>query len=163
MSYCGKNYFVIENKDMIEEAISEFTKTNLKKLLLISQTTFSMEKFEIIKNIIMENIDKDVDFVIKNTICAATKVRQEEVAKVAKKVNKMIIIGGKNSQNTKKLFDIASEICKDSICIENEKELECDLFNKNDKIGIMAGASTPQESIDKVVAKLTETLEFAII
>lgn len=163
MSYCGNNYFVIENKDMIEEAISEFEKTNLNKLLLISQTTFSMEKFDIIKKIISENIDKDVDLVIKNTICAATKVRQEEVTEVAKKVNKMIIIGGKNSSNTKKLFEIASGICKDSICIENDKELECDFFTKNDKIGIMAGASTPQESIDKVVAKLTESLEFAII
>lgn len=130
MSYCGNNYFVIENKDMIEEAISEFEKTNLNKLLLISQTTFSMEKFDIIKKIISENIDKDVDLVIKNTICAATKVRQEEVTEVAKKVNKMIIIGGKNSSNTKKLFEIASGICKDSICIENDKELECDFFNK---------------------------------
>ena len=163
MSYCGNNYFVIENKDMIDDAINQFNKSKIKKLLLISQTTFSMEKFDIIKNIILDNIDNDVEFVIKNTICAATRIRQEEVAQVAKNVNKMIIIGGKNSSNTKKLFEIASEVCKDSICIENAKELDCGFFSRNDKIGIMAGASTPQESIDEVVTKLTEMLEFAII
>ena len=156
MSYCGNNYFVLENEEMLNEAIEEFNKSGIKKLLVISQTTFSMEKFENIKNEIENKLDNDIELVIKNTICLATKVRQEEVANMSKDKDKMIIIGGKNSSNTKKLYEIASKYCKNTICIENESELDSNFANENDKIGIMAGASTPQESIDDVVAKLTK-------
>lgn len=151
ISFCGNNYFVIEDEEMIGEAIEDFNNTGIKKLLLISQTTFSVEKFNKILNIIHEKLTSDIEFVIKNTICSATKIRQEEVANLSKQVNKMIIIGGKNSSNTKKLYDIAKKYCENSICIENEKELDLSFFKEDDKIGIMAGASTPQESIDNVV------------
>ena len=154
MSFCGNNYFIVENEDMLDDAIEQFKKSNIKKLLLISQTTFSVEKFKRIHNQIKNKIESNIEFVVKNTICAATKVRQEEVAELAKKVDKMIIIGGKNSSNTKKLFEVAKKYCKNSICIENENELDLNFFNELDKIGIMAGASTPQESIDAVVRKL---------
>ncbi len=154
ISYCGDNYYVLENEEMINEAIEEFNKSGIKKLLVISQTTFSMEKFENIKNEIGNNLDNDIELVIKNTICLATKIRQEEVANMSKEKDKMIIIGGKNSSNTKKLYEIASKYCKNTICIENESELDSNFVNENDKIGIMAGASTPQESIDYVLAKL---------
>lgn len=156
ISYCGNNYFVIENEEMINEAIEKFNTTEIKKLLVISQTTFSMEKFEKIKAEINQKIENDVELIIKNTICLATKVRQEETSKMAKGIDKMIIIGGKNSSNTKKLYEIAKEHCKDTICIETANEIDDNFVNENDKIGIMAGASTPQESIDKVIAKLTK-------
>ena len=154
MSFCGDNYFVVENEEMIEEALEEFEKTKISKLVLISQTTFSVERFKIIQDKIKESISKNVELIIKNTICPATRIRQEEVSRIAKDVDKMIIIGGKNSSNTKKLFEIAIKNCNNSYSIENEKELDLDLFNKNDKIGIMAGASTPQESIENVVKAL---------
>ena len=66
----------------------------------------------------------------------------------------MIIIGGKNSSNTKKLYEIATRNCKNSICIETAKELNKENLEKYKKIGIMAGASTPQESIDNVINEL---------
>lgn len=154
VSFCGDNYFVVENEEMIEEAIKEFEKSKIEKLLLISQTTFSVEKFKNIQEKIKKMISPDVDLVIKNTICSATKIRQEEVVEISKQVDKMIVIGGKNSSNTKKLFEIAKKYCENTICIENEEELDVNFFNKSDKVGIMAGASTPQESIDAVVKKL---------
>ena len=154
ISFCGDNYSVIENEEMIDEAIKNFEQTGIKKLLLISQTTFSVEKFNIIQKKLRDKLDNNIEFIIKSTICAATKIRQEEVEKIAKQVDKMIIIGGKNSSNTKKLFDIAKRSCDNSICIENEKELDLNSYNKTDKVGIMAGASTPQESIDKVIEVL---------
>ena len=156
ISFCGDNYFVIENEEMVETAIEKFNSTRIKKLLLISQTTFSVEKFDKIKDKIKELIFPNIEFAIKNTICLATKIRQEEVAELAKQVNKMIIVGGKNSSNTRKLYEISQKFCKDSICIENEKELDLDLFNEEDKVGIMAGASTPQDSIESVYNLLIE-------
>lgn len=154
ISFCGNNYFVIENEEMLETAIHQFNLAKIKKLLLISQTTFSVEKFSRIKDKITNLISKDVDFIVKNTICPATKIRQEEVAELSKQVDKMIIIGGKNSSNTKKLFEVAKKFCENSICIENERELDLGFFKETDKVGIMAGASTPQESIEAVKKSL---------
>ena len=159
ISYCGNNYYVIENVDEINDAIECFTKSGISKLLIISQTTFSMEKFDIIirniKDLLSKKIvNNNIEVIIKNTICSATKVRQLETEELAKKVNKMIIIGGKNSSNTKKLYEIAKINCKNSYCVENEKEINLNDFIINDKIGIMAGASTPQDSINLVVKKL---------
>ena len=92
--------------------------------------------------------------VIKNTICQATEIRQKETEEMAKNVDSMIVIGGKNSSNTKKLYEIAKQYCKTVLLIENEIELAVDKIRSTDKIGIMAGASTPKESIDKVIEKL---------
>lgn len=155
ISYCGDYYYVIENVDEVNAAMESFKKSGITKLLVISQTTFSMEKFEIITRMINDLlVNNNIELIIKNTICSATKVRQIETEELAKKVNKMIIIGGKNSSNTKKLYEIAKNSCKKSYCVENEKEIKIDDFTINDKIGIMAGASTPQESINLVVEKL---------
>ena len=154
ISFCGNNYYLIENEEMVNEAIKSFKESNINKLLLISQTTFSVEKFNKIQKLIKDQISSDVEISIKNTICAATKIRQEDVSELAKTVNKMIIIGGKNSSNTKKLYEISKSICEDTISIENVKELDLKYFDKKDEIGIMAGASTPQESINEVIETL---------
>ncbi len=152
LSYC-QNYCVIENEAEIPKAQELFEKSKSDKLLLIEQTTYSLEKFEKIKKILQESIPKKVDFVIKNTICMATMLRQKETEELSKKVDNMIIIGGKNSSNTKKIYEISKNNCKNTVLIETSKEL-----NKKDsefeKIGIMAGASTPQESIDEVIKLL---------
>ena len=150
MSFCGNNYFVVEDEDMLDSAIEEFKNSKIKKLLLISQTTFSVEKFNRIQEKVRNMITSDIELVIKNTICAATKIRQEETAELAKEVDAMIIIGGKNSSNTKKLYEVAKKYCKKSISIENEKELDVEYFKDCSVVGIMAGTSTPQESIERV-------------
>ena len=152
LSHCGKYYCVIEKEDDVEDAIKQLKASNKNKALLISQSTFSLERFEKIKEILQNKIDKKTTFVIKNTICKATDVRQKETEELSKVVDTMIIIGGKNSSNTKKLYEIAKRNCENTNLIETAKELE---INKNAKrIGIMAGASTPKESIEEVVAYL---------
>ena len=123
-------------------------------MLVISQTTFSLEKFYIIEEIIKNEIPRDVELVIKNTICQATEIRQKETEEMAKKVDGMIIIGGKNSSNTQKLYDIAKKHCPVAIWIENAEELQIEKIEELGKIGIMAGASTPKESIDEVKQKI---------
>lgn len=158
ISYCGLNYYVIETEDEIKYALEAIEKSEINKILLISQTTFSVEKFEKITNQIKELLSEEKELIIKNTICSATKVRQIETEEISKKVSKMIIIGGKNSSNTKKLFEIAKKNCKDSFCIENVKDLDVKIFNSDDIVGIMAGASTPLKSINEVIEKLKNAI-----
>ena len=156
ISYCKKNSYVIEKEDDTLKALEHLEKTGIKKLLVISQTTYSLEKFCIIKEIIKNELPKNIELVIKNTICRATELRQKETEEISKKVDSMIIIGGKNSSNTRKLYEIALKNCKNTICIETKEELEKDKFSTTKKIGIMAGASTPQESINEVVKFLNK-------
>lgn len=154
-SYCGKNFSLIEKEDDVHKAIEKFENSQIEKLLIISQTTYSVAKFENITKIIKEKISENVELVIKNTICLATETRQKETEKLSKQVELMIIIGGKNSSNTKKLYEIAKQNCHNSISVENGKEAEETLKNMDlstiEKVGIMAGASTPKESIDEVI------------
>ena len=143
---------IIEKEDDALKALEKLEKTEIKKLLVISQTTYSLEKFYIIREIIENELPRNIELVIKNTICATTEQRQIETKELSKKVDMMIIIGGKNSSNTKKLYEVAQENCKKSVCIEDYKELEKlqNEIKKEEKIGIMAGASTPQKSIEEV-------------
>lgn len=154
LSYCGENKFIIEKEDDTMKALETFEKSGMKKILVISQTTYSLEKFYIVEEIIKNEIPRDVEVVVKNTICQATEIRQKETEEMAKKVDAMIIIGGKNSSNTKKLYEIAKQYCKTVLFIENETELILDNIKSTDKVGIMAGASTPKESIEKVMERL---------
>ena len=154
LSYCGENKFIIEKEDDTIKALEMFEKSGMKKILVISQTTYSLEKFYIIEEIIKNEIPRDVEVVVKNTICQATEIRQKETEEMAKKVDAMIVIGGKNSSNTKKLYEIAKQYCKTVLLIENETELVLDNIKSTDKVGIMAGASTPKESIEKVMERL---------
>lgn len=149
-SYCGEYFNLITEEADVEKAINDFKKTNIKKLLVISQTTYNVKKFEKIKYMIKEKISKDIDLVIKDTICLATEGRQKEAKELAKKVDKIIVIGGKNSSNTKKLFEVALQENKNVICIETKAELENANFTNVEKIGIIAGASTAQKSIDEI-------------
>lgn len=158
-SYCGKNYIIIEDEKKLFKTIDKIEKFKFKKVLVISQTTFSLENFYMFTEILKNELDKSIELVVENTICNATEIRQKEVADLSRIVDFMIIIGGKNSSNTKKLYDIACANCKQAICIENKNELENKILNSYNKIGIMAGASTPQNSIEEVVEFLKNHLQ----
>ena len=154
ISFCGENVSVIETEDDIDDAIEELKKSGIEKLLLILQTTFSVEKFRKIEKILKVKLPSNINFKIKNTICRATELRQKETNDISKDVDYMIIIGGKNSSNTRKLFEIGKQNCKNCICIETAKELPIEEIKKYEKVGVMAGASTPKELIEDVLNKL---------
>lgn len=153
ISYCGNNYSCIETEDDINDSIESLKESKIKDLLIIVQTTFSEAKFKLIKEKIEETIN-DINIVVKNTICAATSTRQKETENLSKEVDCMIIIGGKNSSNTKKLYELAEKNCQKAITIETKEELNKEELLKYKKIGIMAGASTPKKNIDEVVELL---------
>lgn len=148
--------YIIEKEDDTFKALERLEKSGAKKLLVISQTTYSLEKFYIIKEIIENELPRNVELVIKNTICSSTEQRQIETKELSKKVDMMIIVGGKNSSNTKKLYEVSLENCPKAVCIESYEELENmqDEIKNARKIGVMAGASTPQKSIEEVIKYL---------
>ncbi len=149
LSYCGENYFIFEDEEEINDAIKTLEQSDINKVVLIAQTTYSIKKFEKIEKIIKQKIKNKYIFEVQNTICKATELRQKETEGISKKVDFMIIIGGKNSSNTKKLYEVAKDNCKNTVLIETVDDLKIE--GKIKKIGIMAGASTPQESIEEVI------------
>ena len=151
LSFCGDNVSVIETEEDVKPVLENFSKSEIDKLLVILQTTYSVERFNKIEKLIKNNLPKGVELVIKNTICKATELRQKETEEIARKVDYMIIIGGKNSSNTKKLFEIGKANCEKCVCVETASELDIELIKKCDKVGIMAGASTPYQLIKEVV------------
>ena len=147
--FATENCFVIENSDDILDAYMEYEKTNLGRVFVVSQTTFSSSEFDKIAEEIKHNFI-EADVIIDKTICDATSLRQNEVRSLAKELNNMVIIGGKNSANTKELAEIAKESCENVYHIQTKDDLKNIDFSGIEKIGIMAGASTPKESIEEV-------------
>lgn len=146
----AKNIYVIETIDEIE-SLPELT-----HVFSIVQTTFSMSKYLEIEKALKE---KYSDIECLNTICASTKNRQEECANIAKEADFMIVVGGKNSSNTKKLYEVACANCENCIIIQDECDKKIEDCKNYDIIGIMSGASTPIETVQKIVEKINSLCE----
>ena len=152
-SFCGKNASIIENISDLEQAVTKLSETDLEKALLITQTTFNLKEFEEIAQE-LKQILNIVELKIINSICLSTESRQKEADTLAKEVELMIIVGGKNSSNTRKLYDISLKNCKNVIFAETKEDLDMNFIKQFEKIGVMAGASTPYESIDNIVESI---------
>lgn len=144
-SYAVGRVFVV-----LEESELEGVKL-AQKVAVISQTTRKVEKFMQIVNYLMLRV-KEVR--VFNTICNATFENQEAVKNLAVRADVMVVVGGKNSSNTKQLYLISKTACEDSYLVENELELERTWFEGKKLCGVSAGASTPDWIIQKVVDKL---------
>ena len=118
-----------------------------QKISIVSQTTFNLKKFEEIVEIFDK---KGYDIKCLNTICNATEVRQTEARQTASQVDAMIVIGGKNSSNTQKLFEICKEECSNTYYIQTAEDLDYTAIRGMQRIGITAGASTPKNIIEEV-------------
>ena len=126
---------------------------NTKKLAVLAQTTQSMENF---KKIISVLLDSVYELAIYNTICDATKIRQDESATLAKMVDVMFVIGGFNSSNTNKLANICKAINPHTYHVEHEDQIKQEMLIGAKKVGITAGASTPIWLIKDVLKRLKE-------
>ena len=153
-SRADNKYIVISSKEELNGNFEKFQ--NEKNILLISQTTHSSKKFDEIAEELKSKLNDNTNLEIKKTICPSTEIRQKETEEIAKKVEIMIIIGDKKSSNTNKLYDISCKYCNKVFFIANENELDIKEIKGANKIGIMAGASTPKEDIIKVKNKLEE-------
>lgn len=147
-----KNGEIIEDIEQLKTRINQLNqKENIE---VFTQTTYNLAKFKELENYLKENIKTKIN--IHNNICNATELRQKETEKISREVDFMIIIGGPKSSNTHKLYEISKKNCKNAIKIETVKELYNINFDNINKVGVMAGASTPDESINDVVNYLKE-------
>lgn len=130
-----------------EEQIEKLSLPEQTKACIVSQTTFNHNKFKYLVEIIRK---KGYDITVVNTICNATHVRQVEAQKISSKVYGMIVIGGKNSSNTQKLYDICRNECENTFYVQTVKDLNLHELKSLKSIGITAGASTPKNIIEEV-------------
>ena len=150
LAFAGKNGIIIESKEDIGEV------PLVSKYCVIIQTTFELAKFEEILQALQAA--RPGEYRVERTICLATKERQNAAAKLAAEVDAFIVIGGRNSANTRHLTELVSAICPRCYQIETAAELSPEMFQGCRKIGISAGASTPERIIKEAV-KAMENME----
>ncbi len=140
LGYADYEAVVINSVEEAKNIISE-------KIGVISQTTQSVERFAAVVAELSKNAK---ELKVYNTICDATEKRQKSAMQLAKKSDLMIVIGGRNSANTRKLYEICRQFCSNVYHIETEEEIEAKWFDNIRNVGITAGASTPSYMIDRV-------------
>ncbi|MCI9591935.1 MAG: 4-hydroxy-3-methylbut-2-enyl diphosphate reductase [Lachnospiraceae bacterium] len=139
----NENTIVVENEEQIEKLSFE-TK---EKLSIVSQTTFNYKKFQ---DLVEKFLKKGYDSSVLNTICNATQERQSEAREIASEVDAMIVVGGKSSSNTQKLYEICRRECENTYYIQTFDDLEPESVSSVRSVGITAGASTPKNIIKEV-------------
>ena len=155
VGHCDENYYVFKDEDQLKSFFSKNYKNVEKKLAIVAQTTYNI----LIWGECLKVIPKDDEnILVFDTICNATSQRQSDAALLSKEVDVMIVVGGKNSSNTIKLYNVCSENCP-SYHIENADELYSLNLKNAEKIGITAGASTPAYIIKEVQNTMAEILE----
>ena len=142
--WAGNQVSVIQT---VEEANAFRLTDENQKVCIVSQTTFNYNKFKELVEIMCK---KGYDINVLNTICSATKERQEEAHEIANRVEAMIVIGDKHSSNTQKLFEICSNACADTYYIQTLDDLDMNQLRSVESVGITAGASTPKNIIEEV-------------
>ena len=145
ISYGGKDVIVVDSPEKLE------TLPKKKKIGVVAQTTQSFDNLQAIVN---ECLGKTGELRVFNTICGATAIRQDQSRDIAQEVDCMIVVGGYSSANTKRLAEICKGIQPNTHHIEVAVELDPTWFKGVKRVGITAGASTPEWIIDDVVEKI---------
>lgn len=153
IGHCQQNYFVFKDEIVLKDFFQKLEKNFPKTLAIVSQTTYNINKWRKCLKVLPEHLP----ITIYETICSATEQRQSDAAALASKSDCMIVVGGKHSSNTVKLFDISRKYCK-SYHIENADELDTLDLSGAETIGITAGASTPAHIIKEVIFTMEENL-----
>lgn len=145
-----------ENTPLVVDSIEKAEKLTLetdKNIVIVSQTTFNSIKF---KDLVEFFRKKYYNVCVYNTICNATGERQKEAKELASSVDAMVIVGGKNSSNTQKLYEISKKECKNTYYIQTLVDLDLTVIESAKRVGITAGASTPNHIIKEVQDSMAE-------
>ncbi len=149
MGWCNGEPVVVDSVESAEKLSFGADES----ISVVSQTTFNHKKFNSIVEIFEK---KGYNTIVYNTICNATEERQKEAAFIAKQVDAMIVIGGKNSSNTQKLYEISKKECANTYYIQTLVDLDLATFESVGRVGITAGASTPNHIIKEVHGSMAE-------
>ena len=147
--WCIGSYTVIRTK---QDAL-DFVPPESKNVCIVSQTTFNYNKFKDLVEILRKKrYDNTVLNILNilNTICNATEERQREAKSIAGEVDTMLVVGGRHSSNTQKLFEICKKECENTYYIQTPVDLDSEMFQCSSYVGITAGASTPKKIIEEV-------------
>lgn len=145
VSYGGDKVYVVGSGDEVK------TLPQMNKIGIVAQTT---QSFENLKNVVSECLLRGGEIRVFNTICDATAVRQEEAKELASQVECMLVVGGYNSANTRRLAEVCAELQARTHHIETAAEIDPAWFDGVERVGVTAGASTPKWIIDEVVARI---------
>ena len=148
-SFSGNDSYILENEEDINELLNIFKQSSKNKLYIVSQTTFNSDKFDRLVDCIKNVFTCEI--VVDKTICDATSNRQEETRELSKNVDVMIIVGGKNSSNTKELEVISTENCGKVYLVQDVRDLQNITIDNTCKVGIMGGASTPEIVVKEII------------
>ena len=147
--WCIGSYTVICTK---QDAL-DFVPPESKNVCIVSQTTFNYNKFkDLVEILSKKRYDNTVLNILNilNTICNATEERQREAKSIAGEVDTMLVVGGRHSSNTQKLFEICKKECGNTYYIQTPVDLDSEMFHHSSYVGITAGASTPKKIIEEV-------------
>ena len=147
--WCLTEPVIFENIDEVEN----YSENSDKKHIILAQTTFNLNKFQDIVEIFKK---KRYYSIVLNTICNATSTRQTETEQLAKEADAMIVVGGKHSSNTQKLYNICIKNCVDTYYIQTPDDLDIGKLRLFRCVGITAGASTPNNIIEEVRTRMAE-------
>lgn len=145
LGWTGGTGVVIETPEQAEHFVLE---NKEQKICIVAQTTFNYKKFKDLVEIIEK---KGYDIYVVNTICNATSTRQKEAEDLAARSEAMIVIGGKNSSNSQKLYEICKNQCENTFFIQTVDDLSSISLSSFTSLGITAGASTPKNIIQEVL------------
>ena len=156
MGWCMSEPVVIGTEEEAEKFVQSCLNGEYKPsedISIVSQTTFNYRKFHNVVDIIRNKLYNVTAY---KTICNATSVRQREAQEIASKVDAMIVIGGRNSSNTQKLYEISKKECENTYYIQTLVDLDLTTFESVSRVGITAGASTPNKIIKEVHGRMDE-------
>lgn len=145
VSYGQEKVYVVASGEQVRKL------PKMGKMGVVAQTT---QSFDNLKSVVTECLRRGGEVRVFNTICDATAVRQQEATELAHQVDCMIVIGGYNSANTRRLAEICTEIQPKTYHIETASEIDCSWFQEVETVGVTAGASTPKWIIDEVMDRL---------
>ncbi len=154
LDYAGKNAICINNHNDIKNL------TLSKKIGVVAQTTQSSKVFS---RVVTELVKVAREVRVFNTICTSTQMRQTAALKLAREVDCMVVVGGRNSANTKRLASLVKDRGIPAYHIEKETELNKELFSETKKVGVTGGASTPEWVIRKVIDHLKNMTEAVLV
>lgn len=149
--WCDNSAIIIEKLEDVD-----FIENKDEIYSVVCQTTFNINLFENICEKLKKSFDK---LNIFDTICNATSLRQKEAMEIASKVDLMVVVGGRNSSNTRKLYELCCDLCDNVIHIESAEEMDVNSLKKINKVGVTAGASTPDWIIGEVIGVMCDDVK----